>query len=95
MKTIKETLEGIHWHFVVVAGNKVEKQEEEGKFGMQVAVYLDILEADTEKEAIEIAKGKIERDIYVVQQMRQCVQCGFMKQNQQSLEKMLKIMKDD
>ena len=93
MKTIKETIEGIHWHFVIIAGN--EGKDEGGRKVFNEPVTLDIIEAETEEEALAVAKNKVKRGKYIVNQMRQCAQCGVQKEMAQYMRKVAKEITDD
>ena len=71
MKTLKEILGGIHWHFKVIA---FDRMAEDGKCFN--ATELFISEAETEEEAIAIAKGKVKKPQYMLREAWQCTNCG-------------------
>lgn len=75
VQTLKEVMGNIHWHFEVIAyDNKLS----DGR--MENGVEINILEAKTEEEAMEIAKNKIKRPYYFLRKAWQCKQCAFQEE---------------
>ena len=60
-----------HWHFQILAYKAFDKITNQ----MHGTVTIDILDCDTEEEAIERAKGKIKRNGYYLSRAWQCNSC--------------------
>ena len=82
-KTLKELTENIHWHFQVVA---YEKRLKTGI--LEEATEIEIVEVNTEEEAIELAKQKIKRPNYFLRKAWQCRQCEFQRELLKSFQKL-------
>lgn len=69
-QTLKDILDTSHWHFIFVAyDEKIENQ-------LIGAVEIEIIDARTENEALEMAKEKIKRNGYFLKRAWQCRICG-------------------
>ena len=78
-----------HWHFQVIAYQKKDEQTRQ----MFESVTLDILDCDTEEEAIKRAKGKIKRNGYYLTRAWQCNSCLYNLRQGETAEKMNKLLK--
>ena len=79
-----------HWHFQVVA----YKEKNEISHQFIDSVTIDILDCDTEEEAIKRAKGKIKRNGYYLTRAWQCNSCLFNLRQSENVTKIAKVMKD-
>ena len=69
-----------HWHFLVIGYQSIEGTN------YHETAEIEISEAGTEEEAIEIAKQTIKRNHYAVRKAWQCSKCL-------NSEEMLKVLK--
>ncbi len=61
----------IHWHYTIQAYDEFRESDQ----GLVGVVEITILEADSEEEALEMAKKQIKRPLYRLWRAYQCNDC--------------------
>lgn len=78
-----------HWHFQIAAFEKIDK-EKGIMYGMSI---VEVIDCDTEEEAMKRVKQKIKRNGYFLQKAWQCSHCLASLRQNETAERLTKVMK--
>lgn len=89
-QTLQEFLEPDkkHFHYFIRAGNKTDIENQ-----IKDTVGIEIKEAENEEQALNKAKERIKRDIYILVEIRECFVCISHEKQMEIQEEMLKLLK--